>query len=147
MILIFSTFSMNLSINNQNAAILIIIKISRNCHGRFTATYSKFLASHSIHREMWYNFTPTFIKIWNIWALSSKRIVSLFRRHWCQDEWYLGSIMNTICDRAIYKWSKWKIVVVNARIGVREIQLVRPKPTLSDKNCFSTALNQLQGLW
>ena len=68
MILISSIFSMNFSRNNQNAATLKIIKISRNCHGRLTANYSKFLASHSIHSEMWYNFTPTFLKIWKIWA-------------------------------------------------------------------------------
>ena len=63
-------FSMNISRNNQNATILKIIKISRNCHRRFTANYSKFLANHSIHREMRYNFTLTFLKIWKIWALS-----------------------------------------------------------------------------
>ena len=71
MILICSTFLMNLSRNNQDTAILKIIKISRKCHGRFTANYSKFLASYSIQREMWYNFTPTLLKIWKIWALFS----------------------------------------------------------------------------
>ena len=64
MILIFSIFSMKFSRNNINAAILKIIKISRNCRSRFTANYSKFLASRSIDREMWYNITPTFLKIW-----------------------------------------------------------------------------------
>ena len=66
----FSIFSMNFSRNNQNATILKIIKISRNCHGRFTADYSNFLAGHSIHREIWYNVRPTFLKIWQIWALA-----------------------------------------------------------------------------
>ena len=69
MILIFSIFLMNFSRNNKNAAILKIIKKSRNCHSRFTANYSKFLERHSIHREMRYNFTPTILKIWKIWAL------------------------------------------------------------------------------
>ena len=50
-----------------------IIEILRTCHGRFTANYSKFLASHSIYREMWYDFTPTFLKIWKIWALCFHR--------------------------------------------------------------------------
>ena len=66
--LIFSMFSMNLSRNYQNAAILKIIKISK-IDGRFTANYSKFLASNSIRTEMWYNFTLTIVKIWKIWAL------------------------------------------------------------------------------
>ena len=60
---------MNFSRNNPNTAILKIMKISRNCHGRFTANYSKFPSSHWIHREMRYNFTPTFLKIWKIWSL------------------------------------------------------------------------------
>ena len=65
----FSIFSINLSRNSQNAAILTIIKKSGNCQRRFTANCSKFLASHSIYREMRYNFTPTFSKIRKIWAL------------------------------------------------------------------------------
>ena len=69
MILIFSKFLMDFYKNNQNAAILKIIKILKNCHGRFTANYLKFLWSHSIHGKIWYNFTPTFFKIWKIWAL------------------------------------------------------------------------------
>ena len=38
---------MNICKNNQNAAILKIIKISENFHGRFTANYPKFLSSAS----------------------------------------------------------------------------------------------------
>ena len=79
MILIFSIFSMNLSKNNQNTVILKIIEISGNCHGRFTANYSKFLASHSIHKEMWYNFAPAFLKIWKIWALCSRGVVNSYK--------------------------------------------------------------------
>ena len=71
MILIFSNFLMDFYKNNQNAAILKRIKILKNCHGRFTANYLKFLWSHSIHGKIWYNFTPTFLKIWKIWALCS----------------------------------------------------------------------------
>ena len=44
-ILISSKFSMNFCKNNENAAILKILKISKNCHGRITANYSKFLSS------------------------------------------------------------------------------------------------------
>ena len=43
MILIFSKFLMDFCKNDKNAAILKIIKISKNCHGRFTADYLKFL--------------------------------------------------------------------------------------------------------
>ena len=44
MILIFSKFLMDFYKNSQNDAILkIIIKILKNCHGRFTANYLKFL--------------------------------------------------------------------------------------------------------
>ena len=43
MILIFSNFLMDFYKNNQNAVILRIIKILKNCHGRFTANYLKFL--------------------------------------------------------------------------------------------------------
>ena len=43
MILIFSNFLMDFYKNNQNAVILKIIKILKNCHGRFTANYLKFL--------------------------------------------------------------------------------------------------------
>ena len=42
MILIFSKFLMDFYKNNQNAATLKIIKILKNCHGRFTANYLKF---------------------------------------------------------------------------------------------------------
>ena len=37
--IVVSSITMNLSRNNQNAAILKTIKISKNCHGRFTANY------------------------------------------------------------------------------------------------------------
>ena len=43
MILIFSKFLVDIYKNNQNDAILKRIKISKNCHGRFTANYLKFL--------------------------------------------------------------------------------------------------------
>ena len=43
MILIFSKFLMDFYKNNQNDAILKRIKILKNCHGRFTANYLKFL--------------------------------------------------------------------------------------------------------
>ena len=50
-ILISSKFLMNFCKNNQNAAILETIKISKNCHGRFTANYPKFLSSTLIQRK------------------------------------------------------------------------------------------------
>ena len=43
MILIFSKFLMDFYKNNQNDAILKIMKILKNCQGRFTANYLKFL--------------------------------------------------------------------------------------------------------
>ena len=43
MILIFSKFFDGFYKNNKNAAILKIIKISMNCHGKFTANYLKVL--------------------------------------------------------------------------------------------------------
>ena len=57
MILIFSKFAMNFYKNHQNAAILKIMLILKNCYGRFTANHPKFLSSHSIHRKIIYNFT------------------------------------------------------------------------------------------
>ena len=50
MILIFSIFLMNFY-KIINAAILKLIKISKNCHGRFTANYKEFLLSHSVHSK------------------------------------------------------------------------------------------------
>ena len=38
----------NLYRNNQNAAILKLIKISENCHGRFTANYPKVFFSRTL---------------------------------------------------------------------------------------------------
>ena len=52
MIFIFSKFSMNLYRNNPNGAILKLIKISEECHGRFTANYPKPLSSHSVYRKI-----------------------------------------------------------------------------------------------
>ena len=51
---------MNVHKNIENAAILTPIKTSKSFHGRFTANFPKFPASHSFHSKMRYNFTPTF---------------------------------------------------------------------------------------
>ena len=48
----------------MNAAILKIIKVSKNCYGRFTENYPKFRPSTLIQRKMQWTFTPTFLKIW-----------------------------------------------------------------------------------
>ena len=66
---------MNFCKNSQNAAILKKVKTSRNCHGRFTANYQKFVSSVLIQRKMWYNFTPTFLKIWKIWAICFSTLI------------------------------------------------------------------------
>ena len=62
MILILSKFAMNFYKSYQNATILKMMLILKNCHGRFTANYPKFLPSHSIHRQIECNFTPTFFE-------------------------------------------------------------------------------------
>ena len=49
--------------NNENAAILKIIKISKNSYGRFTIYYPKFLSSPLIQRKMQRNFTPAFQRL------------------------------------------------------------------------------------
>ena len=107
MILIFSKSSMDFCKNYQNAAILKIIKILKNCHGRFTANYLKFLWSHSIHWKIWYNFTPTFIKIWKIWALCyqidfKRRNLALTRMQLRKKKVYFQYHLN--CQGITDKW-------------------------------------------
>ena len=51
MILILSKSVIKFHENDENAGILRLIKISKNCHGRFTANYQQFLASRSILRK------------------------------------------------------------------------------------------------
>ena len=43
---------MNLGKNNQNTAILRIIRISKICNGSFTANYQKILSSCSNHSKI-----------------------------------------------------------------------------------------------
>ena len=53
---------MNLSRNSQNAAVLKIIKMSKNCLGRSTANHPRFLRSHSME-ECDEIFTPPLKRI------------------------------------------------------------------------------------
>lgn len=63
--------------NIINAAILKIIKISQNLHGRITSRQIKLLSSYSVQRKRQKSFTPHFLKIltlfYQTWDISGSK--------------------------------------------------------------------------
>ena len=108
---------MNINKKIENVAILTLIKMSKNCHRRFTATYPKFLASHSFHCKIWHKFAPTILKTF-------KEVGLHFRKYWPQwtTSWWMmcWSKLVTFCVFVVWlkiavTWYLWLHKTIHAR--------------------------------
>ena len=101
---------MNFYKNNQVAAILKLIKISKNCHSRFTVNYPKFFSSHSVHRKCNTILHPSFYRFERFEPLAALvHIYMILLRFSSTDHntFIVGINTNTgLCDKKKDDWDK-----------------------------------------